>query len=143
MKDTKENKVEKIKEKKQNNENNKIEFASKEESEDFKQIAKGRKFCKKGERIQDICEDELENCICRNSGNIILKIYLHHKLKKRKGKLESRITSVIRNLALEILDEEDCENLSEKELAKKVKEIILEEVEKYKKQYETKGKSGK
>ena len=68
---------------------------------------------------------------------------MHHKLKKRKGKLESRITSVIRNLALEILDEEDCENLSEKELAKKVKEIILEEVEKYKKQYETKGKSGK
>ncbi|MGN1300389.1 MAG: hypothetical protein ACI4VC_03495 [Clostridia bacterium] len=120
-----------------------LKFESIEDAEAFEYVAKGRKFCKKGERIQDICEDELENCICRNSGNIILKIYLHHKLKKRKGKLESRITSVIRNLALEILDEEDCENLSEKELAKKVKEIILEEVEKYKKQYETKGKSGK
>lgn len=129
------------------NEENSVEkilkFESIEDAEAFEYVAKGRKFCKKGERIQDICEDELENCICRNSGNIILKIYLHHKLKKRKGKLESRITSVIRNLALEILDEEDCENLSEKELAKKVKEIILEEVEKYKKQYETKGKSGK
>ena len=120
-----------------------LKFESIEDAEAFEYVAKGRKFCKKGERIQDICEDELENCICRNSGNIILKIYLHHKLKKRKGKLESRITSVIRNLALEILDEEDCENLSEKELAKKVKEIILEEVEKYKKQDETKGKSGK
>lgn len=120
-----------------------LKFESIEDAEAFEYVAKGRKFCKKGERIQDICEDELENCICRNSGNIILKIYLHHKLKKRKGKLESRITSVIRNLALEILDKEDCENLSEKELAKKVKEIILEEVEKYKKQYETKGKSGK
>lgn len=120
-----------------------LKFESIEDAEAFEYVAKGRKFCKKGERIQDICEDELENYICRNSGNIILKIYLHHKLKKRKGKLESRITSVIRNLALEILDEEDCENLSEKELAKKVKEIILEEVEKYKKQYETKGKSGK
>lgn len=120
-----------------------LKFESIEDAEAFEYVAKGRKFCKKGERIQDICEDELENCICRNSGNIILKIYLRHKLKKRKGKLESRITSVIRNLALEILDEEDCENLSEKELAKKVKEIILEEVEKYKKQYETKGKSGK
>lgn len=120
-----------------------LKFESIEDAEAFEYVAKGRKFCKKGERIQDICEDELENCICRNSGNIILKIYLHHKLKKRKGKLESRITSVIRNLALEILDEEDCENLSKKELAKKVKEIILEEVEKYKKQYETKGKSGK
>lgn len=119
-----------------------LKFESIEDAEAFEYVAKGRKFCKKGERIQDICEDELENCICRNSGNIILKIYLHHKLKKRKGKLESRITSVIRNLALEILDEEDCENLSEKELAKKVKEIILEEVEKYKKQYESKGKSG-
>lgn len=129
---SKENSVEKI-----------LKFESIEDAEAFEYVAKGRKFCKKGERIQDICEDELENCICRNSGNIILKIYLHHKLKKRKGKLESRITSVIRNLALEILDEEDCENLSEKELAKKVKEIILEEVEKYKKQYETKGKSGK
>ena len=120
-----------------------LKFESIEDAEAFEYVAKGRKFCKKGERIQDICEDELENCICRNSGNIILKIYLRHKLKKRKGKLESRITSVIRNLALEILDEEDCENLSKKELAKKVKEIILEEVEKYKKQYETKGKSGK
>ena len=119
-----------------------LKFESIEDAEAFEYVAKGRKFCKKGERIQDICEDELENCICRNSGNIILKIYLRHKLKKRKGKLESRITSVIRNLALEILDEEDCENLSEKELAKKVKEIILEEVEKYKKQYESKGKSG-
>lgn len=119
-----------------------LKFESIEDAEAFEYVAKGRKFCKKGERIQDICEDELENCICRNSGNIILKIYLRHKLKKRKGKLESRITSVIRNLALEILDKEDCENLSEKELAKKVKEIILEEVEKYKKQYESKGKSG-
>lgn len=137
MKKTKEIKIE------ENSVEKILKFESIEDAEAFEYVAKGRKFCKKGERIQDICEDELENCICRNSGNIILKIYLHHKLKKRKGKLESRITSVIRNLALEILDEEDCENLSEKELAKKVKEIILEEVEKYKKQYETKGKSGK
>ena len=54
-----------------------LKFESIEDAEAFEYVAKGRKFCKKGERIQDICEDELENCICRNSGNIILKIYFN------------------------------------------------------------------
>lgn len=113
-----------------------LKFESLEDAKEFEYVASGRKFCKRGERIQDICEDELENYICRNSANIILKLYLHHKLKKNKTKLESRITSVIRALAVELLNEDD--DVSEDELAKKVKETILEQIDKYKKTLESK-----
>lgn len=107
-----------------------LKFESLEDAKEFEYVASGRKFCKRGERILDICEDELENYICRNSANIILKLYLHHKLKKNKTKLESRITSVIRALAVELLNKDD--DVSEDELTKKVKETILGQVEKYK-----------
>ena len=113
-----------------------LKFESLEDAKEFEYVASGRKFCKRGERIQDICEDELENYICRNSANIILKLYLHHKLKKNKTKLESRITSVIRALAVELLNEDD--DVSEDELAKKVKETILEQIDRYKKTLESK-----
>ena len=107
-----------------------LKFESLEDAKEFEYVASGRKFCKRGERILDICEDELENYICRDSANIILKLYLHHKLKKNKTKLESRITSVIRALAVELLNKDD--DVSEDELTKKVKETILGQVEKYK-----------
>ena len=113
-----------------------LKFESLEDAKEFEYVASGRKFCKRGERIQDICEDELENYICRNSANIILKLYLHHKLKKNKTKLESRITSVIRALAVELLNKDD--DVSEDELTKKVKETILGQVEKYKETLEIK-----
>lgn len=116
-----------------------LKFESLEDAEKFAEVAGGRKFCKKGERIQDICDEEVENYICKNSRNIVLKIYLHYKSKKNREKLllESRITSVIRAIVIELINsDEDIEE----DLALKVKEIILEQVKKYKKQLENKEK---
>ena len=59
-----------------------LKFESLEDAKEFEYVASGRKFCKRGERILDICEDELENYICRDSANIILKLYLHNKQDK-------------------------------------------------------------
>lgn len=116
-----------------------LEFESQEDAEKFEELANGRKFCKRGERIQDICEDELENYTCRNNGNIILKLYLHRKLKKNKLKLECRFTRVIRAVTLNVLNEENEKNITEMELTKKVKETILKQVKKYEKQLEKSG----
>ena len=133
MKDTKENKVEKIKEKKQNNENNKIEFASKEESEDFKQIAKGRKFCKKGERIQDIYDEELERYNYENNLWFFAKLFKRRKYNKQTKRLmiENKRNSVIRSFIFNLLRQE--ENTDKETIIKEVKKIILENVNLYEK----------
>lgn len=117
-----------------------LKFESLEDAEKFAEVASGRKFCKKGEKIKDICDDELENYICRNNGNIILKLYLRHKLKKNKEKLECRVTSIIRALAVKFLNEEFDDDMTEEILTQKVKETIIEEVKKYKKQLNDKEK---
>ena len=110
-----------------------LKIESMEDAEKFEDIANGRMFCKKGERIQDICNDELENYICRTDKNLLLKWYLPRKKKKCRNKLllESRITSVTRALAIEFLNKE--EELDNKELTLKVKNYILEKVKEYKK----------
>lgn len=109
-----------------------LQFESVEDAEKIAEVASGRKFCKKGERLKDICNEEIENYICKTSHNIILKIYLRRKLKKNRDKLllESRTTAIIRAVVIETLNNEGT--LIEEELEEKVKEIILGEVKKYK-----------
>ena len=118
-----------------------LNFESLEDAEKFAEVAGGRKFCKRGERVQDICSEEIENYVCKTSGNIILKLYLRHKLKKNREKLflESRITSVIRAVVIQFIDDED-DNLNEEKLTQKVKNVILDEVKKYREQLSIKGK---
>lgn len=53
-----------------------------EDAKEFERVASGRKFCKRGTRVQDICEEEVENYICRTRGNLLLRWYLHRKMKK-------------------------------------------------------------
>ena len=79
--------------------------------------------------------------MCKTSGNIILKLYLRHKLKKNREKLliESRTTSVIRAVVIQFIDDED-DNLNEEKLTQKVKNVILDEVKKYREQLSIKGK---
>ena len=110
-----------------------LNIESMEDAEKFEESASGRMFCKKGERIQDICNDEFENYICRTDKNLLLKWYLHRKKKKCRNKLllESRITSITRALAIEFLNTE--EEIDNKELTLKVKNYILEKVKEYKK----------
>lgn len=118
-----------------------LKFDSLDDAEKFAEVARGRKFCKKGERVQDICNEELENYICKKSSSLILKIYLHYKKKKNKERLllESRVTSVIRAVAIDFINNE--EELIEEDLVKKVKNTILEQVKKYKEKVKLKEKT--
>ena len=86
-----------------------LKIESLEDAKEFERVASGRKFCKKGTRVQDICEEEVENYICKTRGNLLLRWYLHRKMKKNKEKLllESRVTSVIRALAVAYIEEND------------------------------------
>lgn len=108
-----------------------IQFISIEEAIEFKTIATGRKFCKKGERIQDICMQEIKNNEYENSHNIFIKIFKGKKTKKNAEKLllEKRTSNIIRTIAKQSINNEKEIQLNE--LVKKVKEIILESVENY------------
>lgn len=118
-----------------------LKFESLEDAEKFAEVASGRKFCKRGERIQDICSEEIENYVCKTSGNIILRLFCRHKLKKNRGKLllESRVTSCIRAVVIQFIDDEN-DNLNIEKLTLKVKDAILNQVQKYKKQLTSKEK---
>ena len=61
-----------------------LKIESLEDAKEFERVASGRKFCKRGTRVQDICEEEVENYICRTRGNLLLRWYLHRKMKKNK-----------------------------------------------------------
>ncbi len=52
-----------------------LKIESLEDAKEFERVASGRKFCKKkrGTRVQDICEEEVENYICRTRGNLLLR----------------------------------------------------------------------
>lgn len=113
-----------------------LKFDSLEDSRKFEEYAKGRKFCKVGERLQDICNDELENQICKNSKNIFLKIHLHNKLKRNRDLLENRLSRVTRNVAVKVINNQNKEDIED--LPFKVKETILFHVEKYKEKVITK-----
>lgn len=106
-----------------------LEITSKEEAMQFKSIATGRKFCKKGNRLKDICKSEIEKYEYKQSG-LFTRIFKHRKFKKKQEQLllEDRITSNIRNIAIHFIEEGI---INEAELIKKVKEIILEKVTQY------------
>ena len=65
-----------------------LKIESLEDAKEFERVASGRKFCKRGTRVQDICEEEVENYICRTRGNLLLRWYLHRKMKKNKHSLK-------------------------------------------------------
>lgn len=109
-----------------------IEFTSKEDAEEFKTIATGRKFCKKGERIQDICIQEIERNNYEKSHNIFVKIFKHNKFKKSKEKLllEKRTINVIRTIAKECIANSE-EEMDINTLINQVKDILMKNVETY------------
>ena len=119
------------------NENEEIivfEITSKEDAAEFKSIASGRKFCKKGNRLKDICESEIEKYEYKQLG-IFKRILKHRKYKKKQERLllEDRITANIRNITIKYINEGI---INKEELINKVKETILEKVT----QYSTKNK---
>lgn len=115
-----------------------LKFTSPEDAEEFKQIASGRKFCKKGERIQDICDEELERYEYENLSGFFTKIFMRRKFKQKKKKLmlENRVSSVTRAVAVKSINdllESDVETINRNELVTKVKNTILKKVEEYQK----------
>lgn len=122
--------MKKTKEIKEYIEEKKIQFISIEDAEEFRSIARGRKFCKKGERLQDICMQEIERSNYKKSRNIFVKIFKHSKFKSEKLLLEKRTSSIIRTVARECINNSE-EEIDINKLVKQVKEIILENTEKY------------
>lgn len=110
-----------------------IEFTSREDAMEFKKIASGRKFCKKGERLVDICEEEIARYEYENSKSIFVKIFKRHKFNKNKEKLmiENRICSNIRAIASECIRKDESEQIDVNKIVCDVKKIILDEIEKY------------
>lgn len=122
--------MKKTKEIKEYIEEKNIQFISIEDAEEFRSIARGRKFCKKGERLQDICMQEIERSNYKKSRNIFVKIFKHIKFKSEKLLLEKRTSSIIRTVARECINNSE-EEIDINKLVKQVKEIILENTEKY------------
>ena len=91
-----------------------LKIESLEDAKEFERVASGRKFCKKGTRVQDICEEEVENYICRTRGNLLLRWYLHRKMKKNKERL--------------LLENDE---IDEEIVTKNVKDIILAKTKEY------------
>lgn len=120
--------------------NNILNFTSQEDAEEFRRVASGRKFCKKGERIQDICDEELERYEYENFSGIFTKLFKHHKFKKNKKKLmlENRVSSVTRAITIDYINSWQEKNnekfINRNELILKVKNTILEKVEEYQKE---------
>ena len=52
-----------------------FQIQSPQDAREFERIAKGRKFCKIGDRIGDICDEELERYYYENSRNIFVRIF--------------------------------------------------------------------
>lgn len=124
-------------EKKENIIDKVLGFTSPQDAEEFRKIASGRKFCKKGERLQDICDEEIERFEYKNFSGIFTKIFKHRKFKKNKEKLmlESRVSNVIRTIVAEYINEiyKEQEAINRDELVLRVKNTILEKVTEYNK----------
>ncbi len=107
-----------------------LEFYSKEDAKEFETLAKGRKFCKRGQRIKDICKEEIARKDYNKLG-LLSKIF-HKKEFKRKKEflLENRLTSNVRVIAMYLLNQD--ENINVEQLEEKTKEFILKKVEEYK-----------
>ena len=132
MKETKEDKI--------------LKIMSSEEETTFRNIATGRRFFKVGERVIDICEQEIERFRYEHAG-LLTRLFKKSKFRNKQEKymLESRVPSAIRSVAAYCLqnDEETfLQSYSAKDLAIKVKQYILEVVEEYHKKEKEKPKKG-
>lgn len=120
-----------MKETEEINEKDILVIISKHDAEEFKALANGRKFCKRGERISEICSEEFERREYKKLG-IFSRIF--HK-KKFKNKdlllLENRITSNVRTVAKYLLSKEENASISENELEKQTKKFIIDRVNEY------------
>lgn len=112
------------------NENDILIIISKEDAKEFKALASGRKFCKRGERISDICSEEFERKEYKKL-SLFSRIFRKKKFRKSELLIESRLPSTVRRVASYILSKEENNNISEKELEEKTKQFILEKVDKY------------
>ena len=125
--------MKKTKEVKQENEILKI--ASEKDAQEFKSIASGRKFCKQGEQVVDICKEEIERYEFNHTAGIFARLFKGHKYRKNKKylMLESRTTSIIRALAVEYINkcEEEEKTIIKEEMVKSIKETINKKVEEY------------
>lgn len=108
-----------------------FQIQSPQDAREFERIAKGRKFCKIGDRIGDICDEELERYYYENSRNIFVRIFKRKKYNKNKMMIESRTTSVIRAIAAQQIRECEDENITREKLISNIKKAILEKVNEY------------
>ncbi len=125
--------MKKTKEIKQENEILKI--TSEKDAQEFKSIASGRKFCKQGERIIDICKEEIERYEFNHTAGLLAKLFKGHKYRKSKKclMLECRTTSIIRAFAVQYINkcEEEGKAIVKEEMVKNIKETINKKVEEY------------
>lgn len=121
---------------KETKENNLIEISSKEDEKIFRQIGNGRKFFKIGERVVDICKQEIDRYKYENS-NIFIRLFKLSNSKKAKEKymLETKINSEIRSVAayyIRKIEKEDSSTiLNPLNISINVKRIILDAVNHY------------
>ena len=121
---------------KKNDDSNKIlTFISKEDAIEFKRIASGRKFCKKGEKLVDICDDEIDRYNFEKHAGILQKLFRRHKYNKKKEKLllENRTSSIIRAIVVQTIEKYNEEELDRDKIKSEVKQYILKKVEEYNK----------
>ena len=114
------------------NEDEILVIISKEDAEEFKSLATGKRFCKKGERITDICKEEFARKEYQNLG-LISRIFHRKRFKSNKNELllECRLTSNIRRVAVYLLSKEENALINELELEKQTKDFIMNKVEKF------------
>ena len=113
---------------------NVFEIESLPESIEFRKIATGRRFFKVGQRVIDICQQEIDRYNYEHS-SFLVKLFNRNKYKKDKYLIESRIPCVIRAVAAYCIrrDEENDElELDAFVITKEVKKYILDVVKSYK-----------
>lgn len=109
-------------------------FENIDEMQEYRRIAKGREFCKRGKRLQDIYVEEIERYNYENEKSIFAKIFKYHNVKKRYKTLqiEDKRASILRKILYTII-RENKEDIDEKKIIKKAKETILDEAREYEK----------
>ena len=115
-------------------EENIFEIESKEEAAEFRKIATGRRFFKVGQRVIDICNEEIDRYKYEHAG-FFFKLFNKNKYKNDEFLLESRVPSIIRAVASFCIraDEENEElELNSCKIEKEVRKYILNVVKAYK-----------
>ena len=115
-------------------EENIFEIESREESVEFKNIATGRRFFKVGQRVIDICQQEIDRYNYEHAG-FFYRLLNKNKYKNDRFLIESRVPSIIRSVASFCIrkDEENEElELNPYKLEKETKTYILSIVKAYK-----------